>query len=105
VRAGHIEPGGGPVGSAATLSELAEKLSTLRAHLDQVVTSLKAPAEGRLLCHECGQMASSADPGWSLRLCADDALHAFCPDCDEESFNRNGTGDKSLPQPPGGREA
>ncbi len=84
-----MEPDGGPVAPGPTLSELAEKVSTLRAHLDQVLASLKSPADGRLRCYECGQMASSGEAGWTLRLCADDELHAFCPGCDERYFSRN----------------
>ena len=97
--------------TGATLTELAEKLSKLREHLDEVVAALNAPREndgvfrkephaatpgpgfgrstdanGRVCCHECGRLASKDDAGWTLRLCGDDELHAFCPDCDHRYF-------------------
>jgi hypothetical protein len=83
------DPATGP-----TLDELAEKLATLREHLDQVVAGLKparngsvvvrvhsAGADGSLSCYECGRTGSKDEAGWTLRLCADDELHAFCPAC------------------------
>lgn len=83
-----------------TLAELGEKLSKLRAHLDQVVAVLNAPPDHgavrtqsvgphrRLRCHDCGRVGSKDEAGWTLRLCGDDELHAFCPDCD--GFSGNG---------------
>ena len=84
---------GNPASAGPTLEELAEKLSKLRKHLDQVVVALNAPrdggvarrhsdgADGGLCCYECGRMGSKDEAGWTLRLCADDELHAFCPVC------------------------
>jgi hypothetical protein len=90
----------------ATLNELAEKLSELRRHLEQVVIGLnESRDDGRVVrdsyraagtgrragnsrigsgfrCHACGRTRSSEDAGWTLRLCGDDVLHTFCPDCD-----------------------
>jgi hypothetical protein len=70
-----------------TFGELAEKLSKLRANLDQLLATLDAPVSGRLRCHECGQVGSDGESGWTLRLCADDELHPFCPDCDGRYFS------------------
>jgi hypothetical protein len=92
------------VPSVATFVEVAEKLSKLREHLDQVVAALNAPTEewtheqgdvalggrfrrarnpgNRLRCHECGRIGTKEEPGWTLRLCGDDELHACCSDCD-----------------------
>jgi hypothetical protein len=92
--------------SAVTLVELAEKLSELREHLDQVVADLNASpddwmrqqhggvaldggfrhsanTERRLRCRECGRVGSTDESGWTLRLCGDDELHTCCPDCDK----------------------
>jgi hypothetical protein len=88
--------------NGATLDDLAEKLATLREHLAQVVAELNAPREcnsglrraargnGQLRCHECGRTGSKDALGWTLRLCGDDVLHAFCPECDYQYFHRNG---------------
>ena len=89
VSAGNMEPDGGLVAPVAALGELAEKLSKLRAHLDQVLVALHGPADRRIGCHQCGQLGSSGDAGWTLRLCADDELHAFCPECDGRYFSGN----------------
>ena len=89
----------------ATLDELAEKLSELRQHLEQVLTVLNgATSEGhadnagfeasRLRCHACGRTESTERAGWTLRLCGDDELHPYCPDCDRlhvDGEGRNGT--------------
>jgi hypothetical protein len=89
----------------ATLDELAEKLSELRQHLEQVVTGLTGATSGgragnsgaegsSLRCHTCGRTRSTDQAGWTLRLCGDDELHPFCPDCDRrhgEGHGRNGT--------------
>lgn len=107
--------GRGAATSAATLTELAEKLSTLRDHLDRVVAELNARrggngdlrettvvsafrrgsrnsarTDGRLRCHECGRTGSHDAAGWTLRLCGDDELHPFCRECDSRYFNGNG---------------
>jgi hypothetical protein len=100
-----VENGAAPTGP--TLDELAERLSELREHLDQVVASLNELREdesgigedvrtaisaygsgdpgseqGGLRCHECGRSDATEEAGWTLRLCGDDELHPFCPDCD-----------------------
>jgi len=88
-----------------TLSELAEKLSQLKEHLDQVVADLNAPREDEgasancgLRCHECGGRGAAGAAGWTRRLCGDDALHVFCPDCDHRFFN--GDAGESRPTEP-----
>jgi hypothetical protein len=69
--------------SGATLGELAEKLASLREHLDQVLSSLNSGgADRRLRCRECGRVGSKDEMGWTLRLYGDDELHACCLDCD-----------------------
>jgi hypothetical protein len=78
---------GGDGGSTEpSLDELARKLSELRLHLEQVLTGSRADGSGteerNLRCHACGRVGSAEEAGWTLRLCADDELHAFCPDCD-----------------------
>lgn len=101
--------------TTATLNELAEKLSTLRKHLEQVIAGLNVPQEANgvvrevprvagsvarrlpritgtedsLRCHECGLTGQSGGEGWTMRLCGDDVLHAFCPDCDYRYFHRD----------------
>jgi hypothetical protein len=77
-----------------TLDELAQKLLELRQHLEQVLTGLHnnmtsrervgdSSVEGKSFrCHACGRPSLSDQPGWTLRLCGDDELHQFCPDCD-----------------------
>jgi hypothetical protein len=91
----------------ATLTDLAEKLSELRAHVEHVAADLNARREdsrvtrnelgsasarpgGRLRCHECSRVGPIDAAGWTLRLCGDDELHTFCPDCDYRYFNGNG---------------
>lgn len=108
-------PGGEPPAIEATLTELAEKLAKLRAHLEHVRADLNGPREDsrvirsgftapaagrdfgnyasaadRLRCHECRRTAPHDATGWTVRLCGDDALHTFCPDCDHRYFNGNG---------------
>jgi hypothetical protein len=93
--------------SGPTLDELARRLAELRENFDEVVASLDglredarviredvraaisaygsgSPGrdEGGLRCHECGRIDAAERPGWTLRLCGDDELHPFCPDCD-----------------------
>jgi hypothetical protein len=100
--------------AATELTDLAQKLSELRAHLQRVAADLNARREhsraihnelgpatgrpglgnsasagGRLCCHECGRLGPIEATGWTLRLCGDDQLHAFCPDCDYRYFNGN----------------
>jgi hypothetical protein len=105
-------PGGGSAATGPTFAELSEKLSKLREHLDQVVDVLNAPlgdgvvgeqpdgvalrgfrnsagTDRRLHCHECGRIGSKDEATWTLRLCGDDELHAFCLDCDKY-FSNNG---------------
>jgi hypothetical protein len=75
--------GGDAAGAGATLAELSEKLARLRQHLEHLASDLNGPssgADGRLRCHECGRVGSKSDAGWTLRLCADDELHHFCPE-------------------------
>lgn len=86
-----------------TLDELAEKLWELRQHLEQVLTgpggatSHAAFGDFRtddtsLRCHACNRTGSTHQAGWTLRLCGDDELHPFCPDCDRRHVDgRNGT--------------
>jgi hypothetical protein len=94
-----------------TLHELATKLSELRQHLEQVVTGLNDLREesrgirnrshaatagrlprfriedGSLRCHACGRASPSNQSGWTLRLCGDDELHPFCPECDRRDVS------------------
>jgi len=120
--------GGAPLetgaASDATLDELARKLSDLRRHLEQVVEGLNDLRDDRrelrdaarpagagrrsgsglpigLRCHACGRVRATDQIGWTLRLCGDDVLHMFCPDCDHRYVN----GDRRLqrdsgPAPP-----
>lgn len=84
-----------------TLNELAERLVELRQDLEQVRTGLSRAAAGRragnssvedssLRCHTCGRARSTDEAGWTLRLCGDDELHPFCPDCDRRHVNGDG---------------
>jgi hypothetical protein len=85
--------------AAPTLGELAEKLSKLREHLDQLVADLNEPSSAGVIanessgvavtCRECRRIGSTDDLGWTLRLCGDDELHAFCGACDSRYFNGN----------------
>ena len=74
------------------LTDLARRLSELRLHLEQVRTELtrRDVGKGSLHCYSCGRIQVSEQPGWTLRLCADDELHAFCPDCDRRHLMGNG---------------
>ena len=95
-----------------SLNELAQRLVELRQHLEQVRTGLsRATSGGRagnsgveensLRCHMCGRARSTDQAGWTLRLCGDDELHPFCPDCDCRHVNghgRNGHVPKAVPQ-------
>ena len=101
---------------AATLTDLAQKLAELRELVRQAAVDLNArristrgartvalpttrsarlpqliaattSTEGRVCCHECGRAGPGAVKGWTLRLCGDDELHTFCPDCDRRYFN------------------
>ena len=84
-----------------TLDELAQKLSELRQHLEQVVTGLNRATSGARIgdsradensvrCHACSRTGSTQQAGWTLRLCGDDELHPFCPDCDRRGVDGNG---------------
>ena len=98
--------------SEPTLDELAQKLSELRQHLEQVLRGLNrgAPgarigdslaAESSLQCHACSRTGSSREAGWTLRLCGDDELHPFCPDCDHrevDAYDENEARVRTLPQ-------
>jgi hypothetical protein len=74
------------------LSDLAQRLSDLRQQLSQVRTDLNRGDHGEhsLRCHTCRQSGATDQAGWTLRLCADDELHAFCPDCDSRHLNPGG---------------
>lgn len=84
-----------------TLDELAQRLLLLRQHLDEVLDELDRATRGRqartdesLRCHACSRIGSIRQAGWTLRLCGDDELHPFCPDCDRRNAagdGRNGT--------------
>ena len=108
----------------ATLHELAGKLSEVREQLEQVVVDLAELGEvsrgsrisrrpagrtgtghrlegGSLQCQVCGRRRPMLEAtGWTLRLCADDELHPFCPDCDHRQVGeipRNGTESELVP--------
>jgi hypothetical protein len=85
----------------STLDELAQKLSELRQHLEQVLTGLDRARSGArvgdsradessLRCHACSRAGSTDEAGWTLRLCGDDELHPLCPDCDRRHVDREG---------------
>jgi len=84
-----------------TLDELAQKLLELRQHLEQVLAALDDASRGRLgnsradgtslRCHACGRTRWVDQPGWTLRLCGDNELHPFCPECDRGHVNGDGT--------------
>ena len=87
--------------SEPTLEELAQKLSELRQHLRQVLRGLNiatSPArvgdfstgQKGFRCHACARARSADQQGWTLRLCGDDELHPFCPDCDGRHVDRDG---------------
>lgn len=97
--------GGAPVVNGAspepTLEELAERLVELREHLERTVRSLNDVVSGgrgrdlqseesSLCCYACRRIGSTEEPGWTLRLCGDDELHPFCPDCDRRHVNGDG---------------
>jgi hypothetical protein len=83
------------------LNDLAQRLSELRLHLEQVRTELtrRDVGKGSLRCYSCGGMQMPEQPGWTLRLCADDELHAFCPECDRGQLNSNGRNGHERPSP------
>lgn len=83
------------------LNDLAQRLSELRLHLEQVRMELtrREVGKGSLRCYACGRMQVSEQPGWTLRLCADDELHAFCPDCDRRHLSGNGSNGHERPSP------
>jgi hypothetical protein len=55
--------------------------------------------ENSVRCHACSRTGSTQQAGWTLRLCGDDELHPFCPDCDRRHVDgRNGTQAKPIPQ-------
>ena len=75
------------------LKDLARRLRELKTELQQVRTALHRGEVGndRLRCHTCGRPKTSHQAGWTLRLCADDELHAFCADCDRRHLEGDGT--------------
>lgn len=88
------------VSAEPTLDELSQRLVELRRHLDQVLADLDRVTSGArtgdlkadessLRCHGCSRIGSTRQAGWTLRLCGDDELHPFCPDCDQQ--NATGT--------------
>jgi|GEM_PF-4621196 len=85
---GNVPAAGRGEPNEASLEALAQKLATLREHLQQVVAVLNErrefgrPLVSSLRCHECGRSTVDHQGGWTLRLCGDDELHPFCPDCD-----------------------
>lgn len=95
-----------------TLDELAQKLAELRQHLEQVITGLNRATsdtrtgdsradESSLRCHACSRAGSTEQAGWTLRLCGDDELHPFCPDCDRQDVGGDvgsGTGVRPIHQ-------
>lgn len=109
VRNGHVSTGSTAGGS---LPELAEKLSELRKDLDEVIArvhredrmireeahaarpdrefGMRDNNRGGLRCHQCGQLGSTDQAGWTLRLCGDNELHPFCPTCDHRHVTGNG---------------
>lgn len=108
VSGGEKESVGTGSATDARLHELAEELSELRQQLEEVVVRLNGLSEERrgsrtrspvaasgpasshpgpdetgLHCHACGRRRPEGEePGWTLRLCGDDELHPFCPECD-----------------------
>lgn len=71
------------------LHNLAQRLSELRQHLEQIRTDLNRSdmEKTSLSCHTCGRRRASNEPGWTMRLCTDDELHPFCPHCDRRDTN------------------
>jgi hypothetical protein len=76
------------------VAPLAERLSKLREQLDQpayaVDTLLPDHDDGlgtlggendHFRCANCGDDGSRGEDGWTLQLCGDYQLHAFCRDC------------------------
>lgn len=85
----------------ASFNELREKLSDLREHLKQMTAALNEQREGGrrseragdgrdLRCYTCGRTRPKEQTGWTLRLCGDDELHPFCPDCDRRHVSADG---------------
>ncbi len=110
IRGGDHAPFECGASTEATLEELARRLSDLREHLRQVVTGQNlatsggradnsSRAEGSLRCHACGRTRSTDHVGWTLRLCVDDVLHLFCPDCDRRHVDGNGRHRTHTPLP------
>jgi hypothetical protein len=83
------------------LNDLAQRLSELRLQLEQVRTELtrRDVGKGSLRCYLCGRMQVPEQLGWTLRLCADDELHAFCPDCDRRQLRGSGVNAHDQPSP------
>lgn len=109
VRRAHSSGVDGCASAEPTLDELAQKLWELRQHLEQVLTGLGRAtshaatdfraADASLRCHACHRTGSTRQTGWTLRLCGDDELHPFCPDCDRRHADgRNGAQAAVIPQ-------
>ena len=83
------------------LMDLAQRLQELRTELQQVRTDLSGGEFGKnmLRCHTCGRQKAADQAGWTLRLWADDELHAFCPDCDRRHLRRDGAGRRAFEAP------
>lgn len=73
-------------------NDLSQRLLELRQHVDQIRTDLDRAGseESCLRCHACGLRSVTGQAGWTLRLCGDDELHAFCPDCDRRHVDGAG---------------
>ena len=86
------------------LDSLAQRLSELRQQLEQVRRDLSRGEIGErdLRCHTCGRQRATDQAGWTLRLCADDELHAFCPDCDHRHLHRNRPDERTTQSSPQG---
>ena len=84
------------------LQDLSQRLWELRAQLQQVRTDLNSGELGKdtLRCHTCGRQKASDQAGWTHRLCADDELHVFCPDCDHRQLKRDGADGFASLAPP-----
>jgi hypothetical protein len=57
---------------------------------DVYVRARATPEDGPVRCARCGNECSRGAGGWTLRLCADDQLHAVCRDCDDRDFSNAG---------------
>ena len=92
----------------AQLSRLAEQLNHVAYRADPV---LPDPYDrlrnlggdhGQVRCAECGRDGTRDEDGWTLQLCGDDQLHAFCRNCYEREFGKLA---ERLPEPVGFTES